>query len=66
MGATISIIIPALNEAETIGPTLESAAGAPATELIVADGGSTDATAEIARSCGAAVVSSPPGRARQM
>ena len=66
MSASISIIIPALNEAEAIGPTLESAAGAPATELIVADGGSKDATAEIARSCGATVVSSPPGRARQM
>ena len=66
MSGIISIIIPALNEAEAIGRTLESAAGAPETELIVADGGSKDATGEIARSCGAVVVSSPPGRARQM
>ena len=57
MGASISIIIPALNEAEIIGPTLESAAGTPEIELIVADGGSNDATGEIARSCGAVVVS---------
>jgi rSAM/selenodomain-associated transferase 2 len=83
MGTSVSIIIPALNEAEAIGRTLaatrESAtasaararndpadAGLLPIELIVADGGSTDATAEIARSCGATVVSSPPGRARQM
>ena len=83
MSASVSIIIPALNEAEAIGRTLaatrESATASAAKarsdpadgesfpiEMIVVDGGSTDATAAIARSCGAVVVSSPPGRARQM
>jgi hypothetical protein len=66
MSAGISIIIPALNEAEMISRTLASAAGASDPELIVVDGGSGDGTAEIARSCGATVVSSPPGRGRQM
>ena len=64
MSASISIIIPALNEAEAIGPTLDSAAAE--TELIVVDGGSEDRTAEIARAHGATVVTSPRGRANQM
>lgn len=70
----ISIIIPALDEAEAIGRTIdsahdsggESAAGETGTELIVVDGGSTDRTAEIAREHGAAVIRAPRGRASQM
>ncbi len=65
MGASISIIIPTLNEAEAIGRTLDSAAGA-GIERIVADGGSADATAAIALARGAAVVTAPRGRASQM
>lgn len=62
----ISVIIPALNEAESIGLTLASAAETPAVERIVVDGGSRDRTAEIARAYGAKVLTSPPGRAHQM
>ncbi|MEM6535388.1 MAG: TIGR04283 family arsenosugar biosynthesis glycosyltransferase [Pseudomonadota bacterium] len=65
----VSIIIPALNEAETLPATLASLARldpAPA-EIVLVDGGSTDATAALAREAGARVVAvAPPGRARQM
>ena len=68
MSASISVIIPALHEAQAIGRTLSSAAvlAASEVELIVVDGGSEDATVEVARSHGATVVTLPPGRARQM
>jgi rSAM/selenodomain-associated transferase 2 len=68
----IALVIPALNEAAEIAPPLAAArralqrAGLQA-EILVADGGSSDATAEIARRAGAdRIVSCPPGRARQM
>ncbi|MBV7257724.1 TIGR04283 family arsenosugar biosynthesis glycosyltransferase [Pacificimonas sp. WHA3] len=51
----ISVIIPALDEADRIGDCLATLAGA---EVIVADGGSTDGTVEIARAHGASVVAS--------
>ena len=62
----LSVIIPALNEEENIAECLASTRNAPNVERIVIDGGSADRTAEIARSCGAKVHISPPGRARQM
>ena len=46
--ADIGVIIPALNEAATIGETIASARGAG--EIIVVDGGSDDGTCEVARS----------------
>jgi hypothetical protein len=61
---SISVIIPTLNEADHLGATLASAR-AEAVEVIVADAGSTDATAEIARRHGATVLIGPAGRARQ-
>ena len=66
MSTSISVIIPALDEAGVIGRALASAAEEPDVELIVVDGGSCDATAEIDRSHGATVVTSLSGRARQM
>ncbi|OFV93249.1 MAG: glycosyltransferase [Acidobacteria bacterium RIFCSPLOWO2_02_FULL_61_28] len=66
MNTRISVIIPALNEAGVIAGALASAAAEPDAELIVVDGGSRDATAEIARSHGATVVTAPLGRACQM
>ncbi len=63
----ISIIIPTLNEATTIGTTaaaLRQFAGAA--EIIVSDGGSTDGTVEQARACGLRVLSAPRGRGPQM
>ena len=61
----ISVIIPTLNEAETIEGLLRSLYAAGAEEIVVADGGSSDATAEVA-SAYAKVVRSPRGRAAQM
>ncbi len=62
----ISIIIPTLNEGDHIAETLASTQGVPDVEVIVVDGGSQDGTLETAKSCGAKLVISSPGRARQM
>jgi len=63
----LSIIIPTLNEAGAIGQTLAALQPlrARGCEVIVADGGSTDGTAGLARPLADAVVVSPPGRACQ-
>jgi rSAM/selenodomain-associated transferase 2 len=63
---SVSVIIPALNEAATIVATIRSARAAGADEVIVADGGSRDGTPDAARQVADAVVVSLPGRARQM
>jgi len=62
----ISVIIPALNEAANVGFAVTSAARGRSVEVVVVDGGSNDGTPEVARSCGARVMSAPRGRARQM
>ena len=64
----LSIIIPTLNEEETIAQTLEALADlrVRGTEIIVVDGGSRDATVERAQSCVNCVISAPRGRASQM
>ncbi|HEX8392387.1 MAG TPA: TIGR04283 family arsenosugar biosynthesis glycosyltransferase [Longimicrobium sp.] len=63
----ISIIIPALNEAEGIADTLAALAPLRARghQVIVADGGSADGTAELARPLADVVVAAPRGRAWQ-
>jgi rSAM/selenodomain-associated transferase 2 len=62
----ISIIIPVLNEAEGIGSFLDALKAQPGDfEIIVADGGSQDATTRIAAEK-ARLITSPPGRAAQM
>lgn len=63
---TLTVIIPALNEAAHISDTVWLAMRAPGVEVVVVDGGSTDGTAELARAAGAITISSPPGRAIQM
>jgi glycosyltransferase involved in cell wall biosynthesis len=55
----VSLIIPALNEAECLGPLLAELPPETVHELIVVDNGSTDATAAVARRAGALVVSEP-------
>jgi rSAM/selenodomain-associated transferase 2/rSAM/selenodomain-associated transferase 1 len=62
----ISIIIPAINEADHIANTLESIGPGNKKEVIVVDGGSKDDTVRIAKSLGAKVITSTPPRARQM
>ena len=65
-GASISVIVPARNEAEVIASTLARLHEPAVLEVIVVDGRSEDATAEIARPLADRVISSMPGRARQM
>lgn len=64
----LSIIIPALNEATSIGATLASlqAMRARGVEVVVVDGGSEDATVAIASPLADRIVVSACGRARQM
>jgi len=52
----ISVIIPALNEAESIGWVLEAIPPGLVDEIVVVDGGSSDHTAEIARAHGCRVI----------
>ena len=68
MTPRLSIIIPTLNEAATIRTTLEALQILRnlGVEVIVADGGSTDATPELAAPLADRVLSAPLGRARQM
>jgi len=63
----ISIIIPTLNEEETISQCLETVVDISGIEVIVADGGSTDRTGEIAgQHRDVKIVSSEMGRSIQM
>ncbi|HKQ61855.1 MAG TPA: glycosyltransferase family 2 protein [Candidatus Polarisedimenticolaceae bacterium] len=58
---SVSVVIPAFNEAEVIGTVIgdiRAVLGAEA-EIIVVDDGSTDGTADMARSAGARVVRHP-------
>ena len=62
----LSVIVPTLNEEATLAETLQTLSPEPGLETIVADGGSRDATLEIARSLGSRVVQTGRGRGRQM
>jgi rSAM/selenodomain-associated transferase 2 len=66
----LSVVIPALDEAERIETAIRGAFDAPHepvdVEVIVVDGGSADATPELAAAAGARVVSGPRGRAWQL
>lgn len=63
----ISIVIPTLNEAETL-PSLLSTLGREIVdhEILVIDGGSADGTADLARQAGATVLAAPRGRGPQL
>ena len=56
----LSIVLPAKNEAEGLAQFLPALRAAhPGAEILVVDDGSTDATAAVARSAGATVLSNP-------
>ena len=66
-GADISIVIPTLNEARAIGPTLEAISRLSGRhELLVVDGGSEDQTVAIVQGAGVATMTCERGRGRQM
>ena len=62
----ISIVIPVLNEANTINTVLARILGASNVEVIVVDGGSQDETVALAQSVGVKVIAAAGGRASQM
>lgn len=64
---TVSVVIPALNEAVALPATLASVtAQAAPSEVVVVDGDSTDETVAVAERFGARVIRSARGRAHQM
>ena len=64
--ATISVIIPVLNEAAAIETTVSRVKQAIGVEVIVVDGGSEDATVGLVEALGIKLIPSSPGRAIQM
>lgn len=61
----LSVIIPVLNEAEHLRKTIAKACTKD-TEVIVVDGGSRDASVDLAKEAGARVIFAPKGRAVQL
>ena len=55
----VSVVIPALNEAEPIGDVVRAIPLGAIDEVLVVDNGSTDGTAERARAAGARVIAEP-------
>jgi len=66
MPARVTVIVPSLNEVERIAGAIDSAFAAGATEVLVADGGSTDGTQALAEARGARVVHGERMRAKQL
>lgn len=63
---SLSVVIPTYNEASHLEAAIRSVGNRSDTEIIVTDGGSTDATLDIAQRCGARIVTGRRGRAVQM
>ena len=63
---TVSVVIPTLNEAAHLAETLSHVLAASPYEVVVADGGSVDATLDIADRAGVKVIRSDRGRGTQM
>ena len=61
----LTVVIPTLNAAETLPGTLRALRPAAA-EIVVADGGSSDGTAELAAGEGCGVIAAPRGRGSQL
>ena len=63
----ISVVIPTLDEADRLAPLVDALRGEPElAEIIVADGGSTDGTPELAVRLGAQVVTAMRGRGQAL
>lgn len=60
----LSVVIPVLNEARAIASAIRQIQTSRC-EVLVVDGGSEDRTVDIARECGATVITGQRGRARQ-
>jgi glycosyltransferase involved in cell wall biosynthesis len=60
----VAVVIPTLNEAESIGPVVASIPRAVVDQVIVADGGSADDTAACASAAGAQVIAAGKGYGR--
>jgi rSAM/selenodomain-associated transferase 2/rSAM/selenodomain-associated transferase 1 len=65
-GPGLSVVIPALNEADQIEKTLSTLARARDVEVLLVDGGSTDATVAVAQAAGIRVLAARPPRSVQM
>jgi len=63
-GEKVTVVIPTLNEAESIGGVIAALRRHLVDQIIVADGGSTDGTLQIARRAGAEVIVVAPGYGR--
>jgi rSAM/selenodomain-associated transferase 2 len=64
---SVAVIVPTLNEHKTIEGCLRSIEGQNGLDsIVVADGGSTDGTRQLAEAMGAEVVQCAPGRGRQI
>ena len=66
MEQNLTIVVPALDAAASLGATLDACREAAGAEALVVDGGSRDATRAVARKHGACVLESAPGRGRQL
>ncbi len=70
MRAKLSVIIPVLNAAESLpaclGALMEGVEAGLIRELVISDGGSTDATVRIAAQAGAVVIEGRPSRGGQL
>ncbi len=66
MRELLSIILPTYNEASTLRSAIRSVRCEVSAEIIVVDGGSTDATLAIARASTDRVLEAPLGRASQL
>ncbi len=63
---SVTVVMPTRNEGARLAETLDVAMRHGDAEVVVADGGSSDETLDIARKRGVRIVASAPGRAVQM
>ncbi|MEM6487998.1 MAG: TIGR04283 family arsenosugar biosynthesis glycosyltransferase [Pseudomonadota bacterium] len=70
MSAPVSVVVPTYQAAAQIGPTLADLAdgvlAGVVRDLVIADGGSSDAVAEVADAAGARLIVAPRGRGSQL